>query len=294
VGLTRLTEGEDGWLGTFEAMAGPCEVHVAIDDRASAARVLDLVASEAWRIEEKYSRYRNDNIVHKINSSAGSRVRVDEETGRLLDYAASLHNLSDGRFDITSGVLRTAWIFDGSDRLPSAAQVDAALARVGWHRVQWNRPFIRLEAGMQIDFGGIGKEYAVDRAAALVAPHTQACLINFGGDLRALGPHRDGRPWQIGIEAVASPRAATRVIEVLQGGIATSGDTRRYLLKDGQRYGHILDPRTGWPVHGAPRSVTVVAATCTDAGMLATLAMLNGSRAEAFLKEQGSQYWCTS
>jgi thiamine biosynthesis lipoprotein len=283
VGLTRLTEGEDGWLGTFEAMAGPCEVHVAIDDRASAARVLDLVASEAWRIEEKYSRYRNDNIVHKINSSAGSRVRVDEETGRLLDYAASLHNLSDGRFDITSGVLRTAWIFDGSDRLPSAAQVDAALARVGWHRVQWNRPFIRLEAGMQIDFGGIGKEYAVDRAAALVAPHTQACLINFGGDLRALGPHRDGRPWQIGIEAVASPRAATRVIEVLQGGIATSGDTRRYLLKDGQRYGHILDPRTGWPVHGAPRSVTVVAATCTDAGMLATLAMLNGSRAEAFL-----------
>ena len=98
---------------------------------------------------------------------------------------------------------------------------------------------------MEIDFGGIGKEYAVDRAAALAGPLTERCLLNFGGDLRALGPRANGRPWQVGIEAVDRLSTASRVVEVYRGGLATSGDSRRYLLKDGRRYGHILDPTTG-------------------------------------------------
>lgn len=281
-----------GWFGSFEAMASTCEVHVAGGDRATAQRALEAAAAEALRIEQKFSRYRSDNIVHRINASAGEPVTVDEETARLLDYAAELHALSDGRFDITSGVLREVWRFDGSDRVPSRAAVRALLPRIGWQRVGWHAPTLTLPAGMQIDFGGIGKEYAVDRAAALVEPLSDSCLLNFGGDLRALGPSLGGRPWHVGVEAIGGGAGAAKHLELERGALATSGDSRRYLIKDGKRYSHILDPTTGWPVEGAPRSVTVAAPTCTHAGMLATLAMLRGRNAETFLSRQGVRFWC--
>ena len=273
-------------------MASTCEVHVDTADRKDAARVLDAVAAEARRVEAKFSRYRADNVVHAINTAAGGQVTVDEETARLIDYSEQLFELSDGKFDITSGVLRRIWRFDGSDRVPSASQINEVRRLVGWKRVHWKRPVIALEPGMEIDFGGIGKEYAVDCAAALVTPLTERCLLNFGGDLRALGARANGRPWQVGIEAVDRLSTAARVVDLYRGGLATSGDSRRYLLKDGRRYGHILDPTTGAPVVDAPRSVTVVAGSCTQAGMLATLAMLQGGAAEAFLNEQGARYWC--
>jgi FAD:protein FMN transferase len=273
-------------------MASTCEVHVDTANRADAARVLASVAAEAGRIEKKFSRYRTDNIVHAINTAAGRPLTVDEETARLIDYAARLFELSNGKFDITSGVLRRIWRFDGSDRIPSTEQIDNVRELVGWRRVRWQPPVIELEAGMEIDFGGIGKEYAVDRAGAIAAALTDKCLLNFGGDLRVLGPHANGRPWQVGIEAVDRLSTATHVVEVYRGGVATSGDSRRYLLKDGRRYGHILDPTIGRPVAGAPRSVTVIADTCTQAGTLSTLAMLQGKAAESFLDAQGVRYWC--
>ena len=273
-------------------MASPCEVHLVDLERGAAARLVSSIADEAWRIEHKFSRYRSDNVVHEINSSDGRPVRVDEETAKLFDYAAQLFALSGGLFDITSGVLRRVWRFDGTDRVPSADAVAAVMEHVGWQRVLWEKPFIVLEPGMEIDLGGIGKEYAVDRAATLASTVTSTCMINFGGDLRALGPGRDGKPWQVGVEAVDTEARASRMIELYTGGLATSGDARRFLLKDGHRYAHILNPLTGWPVEHAPRSVTVAAASCTEAGMLATLAMLHGRSAEIFLERQGKQCWC--
>ena len=272
-------------------MASPCEVHVDEPDRAIAERVLALAAGEAARIEAKFSRYRRGNVIHAINTANGRPVVVDDETARLLDYATRLHELSDGKFDVTSGVLRRAWHFDGSDRLPSRAAIDELLPIVGWDKVRWRAPELTLLPGMEIDLGGIGKEYAVDRAAALVQPLSTHCLLNFGGDLLALGSQAGGAPWHVGIESVTDAAAAAKHIQLGVGALATSGDARRYLLKDGKRYGHVLDPTTGWPVVDAPRSVTVAAATCTQAGMLATLALLQGSEAERFLRGQGVQFW---
>jgi len=249
------------------------------------------------RIERKLSRYRQDNIIHKINTARGKGVRVDEETALMLDYAAQCYDLSDGLFDVTSGVLREVWKFDGSDRIPSTAQVNKVLSRVGWNKVSWRSPTIRMPQGMQIDLGGIGKEYAVDRAIVLLREAGKIdCLVNFGGDIAVTGSRRDGRGWMVGIETPDAVNGSTdtpsKVYELRQGALATSGDARRYLLKEGVRYSHILDPRSGWPVRDAPRSVTVIAATCTEAGMLATFAMLNGAQAEAFLDQQGVKYWC--
>ena len=279
------------WVGTFQAMASPCEVHVGDADRDKARAIVDVAAREAARIEAKFSRYRHGNVIHAINNAGGRPVVVDDETARLLDYAARLHELSGGKFDVTSGVLRRAWRFDGSDRVPTPAAIAALLPVVGWHKARWRSPELTLKPGMEIDLGGIGKEYAVDRAAALVRPLSTRCLLNFGGDLLALGPQQGGAPWRVGIESLTEAAKAARYIELGAGALATSGDARRYLMKDGKRYGHILDPTTGWSVANAPRSVTVAAGTCTDAGMLATLALLQGAAAERFLAAQGVQFW---
>jgi thiamine biosynthesis lipoprotein len=276
-------------------MASPCEVHLRGIARRKAERILETVQAEAARIETKFSRYREGNIVDLINRADGYPVAVDEETARLLDYAADLWSLSDGRFDITSGVLRRAWTFDGSDNVPDVDRVERLLARVGWQRVDWQRPTLCMQPGMEIDFGGIGKEYAVDRAAELVRGEVNDCLINFGGDLLALGPPAAGdgelSGWTVGIESLTGGTAAKR-ISLTEGALATSGDARRFVLRGGHRYGHILDARSGWPVDQAPRSVTVLASTCTQAGMLATFGMLMGASAESFLEAQDVRFWC--
>ena len=280
--------------GSFFAMGSPCELLIECENSALNTLILDTIADEAWRIEDKFSRYLQGNIVAQINSSNGRPVSVDDETAGLLNFAATLTELSDGAFDITSGVLREAWQFDGSDNLPDAYVVSSILKCVGWNKVTWHAPRLTLRPGMQIDFGGIGKEYAVDRAAALVREHfTGAFLINFGGDVYATGRTTDAAGWQVGIESVdTEQRVAQTIVQLKNGGLATSGDARRYLLKDGIRYGHILDPATGWPIPDAPRSVSVTAETCTQAGMLATLAMLKGKHARSFLDAQNVQYWC--
>ena len=277
---------------SFTAMASPCEVLLESADEREAREVGRAAAQEAWRIESKFSRYLPESIVSTINRSAGQAVVVDPETAALLDYAAACHGLSGGLFDITSGVLRRCWKFDGSDRVPEPAAVARLLPLIGFDKLRWQAPRITLPAGMEIDFGGFGKEYAVDRVLALVAARfSAAALVNFGGDLAA---HRApaAAPWQVGVERPDTEREARLLLEFSRGGLATSGDSHRFLLRDGVRYGHILNVRTGWPIAQAPRSVTVAASSCVEAGMLATLAALQGPAAEAFLSSQAVRYWC--
>ena len=274
-------------------MACPCEVLLECEDPTVAARAAEAVSAEAWRIEKTFSRYRDDNIVHAINTAQGRPVVVDPECARLLDFGQSLYEASAGLFDLTSGALRRVWKFDGSDRVPSQAEVGDVLRLVGWHKVRWRGHRLQMPTGMEIDFGGIGKEYAVDRAAELgTAAAGVPVLVNFGGDICATGPRADGGPWKVAIETLAADgQGSPPGIDLRRGGVATSGDARRFLLKDGVRYGHILDPRHGWPVPDAPRSVTVLEASCTQAGSLSTLAILQGRGAEEFLRDQKVVHW---
>jgi thiamine biosynthesis lipoprotein len=288
-----LTHERDHWVGRFVAMASPCEVLIEAVAERLARQIVETAASCAWRIEHKLSRYRHDNIVHEINTSEGRAVVLDEETAGLVDFAATLTSLSERRFDITSGILRRVWTFDGGSRVPTQAQIDAVLPLIGWHLAQWRKPVLQLQPGMQIDFGGIGKEYAVDLAATHVeriAPDL-SCLINFGGDVIVRTARHDGQPWRVGIEAPDHTGSAARIVHLQRGGLATSGDSRRFVMHEGRRYSHILDARTGWPIPDAPRSITVASDTCTQAGTLSTLAMLQGANAEQLLRATGCQYW---
>jgi thiamine biosynthesis lipoprotein len=280
----------DGLAGRFRAMASPCEVLVDGADERELRELTTLAARESWRIESRWSRYRKGNIVDRINSAGGLPVEVDEETARVIDFCSQLHATSEGCFDLTSGVLRRAWRFDAGRQLPDAGVIDALLSLIGWHRVDWCNPVLRLQPGMEIDFGGIGKEYAVDRSLALLSAATdKPVMINYGGDLAANRPRRNGTPWQVGIDS-GVPDTATPVIRLTQGGVATSGDTHRHVEAGGQRYGHILDPRTGWPPPDAPRSVTVAGTTCVEAGALSTIALLHGAQAEDWLRSQNADF----
>lgn len=276
----------------FTAMGSACELLLDAADGQQALELARAAALEAWRVESKFSRYRPQSIVSAINNSRGHAVVVDAETAELLAHAAQWHELSAGRFDITSGVLRRCWKFDGSDHVPDPAAVAELLPLIGFAKIRWQAPRITLPPGMEIDFGGFGKEYAVDRILGVVsARFGGAALIDFNGDLAANGAPAEG-PWQVGIERPGGATQPRLLLELSQGGVATVNDTRHFLFRDGVRYGDILDVRSGWPVAHMPHSVTVGADSCLEAGRLATFAMLQGSAAETFLGQQGEPHWC--
>ena len=274
-------------------MATPCELRIESDDAGLAETAGCAVESEARRIEQKFSRYKGDSVVGRINTAGGKQITVDAETAHLLNFADQCFRVSGGLFDITSGVLRSIWRFDGTDRVPTNAQIRAITPLIGWHKVLWHPPAIMLPPGMEIDLGGLAKEYAVDKALGALREITELpALVNFGGDLRVSGPRKHGARWKVAIESVDTGGQMAGLLELADGAVATSGDAHRFILKDGVRYGHILNPRTGRPVAHAPRSVTVAAATCVEAGMIATLAVLQGKDAEAFLKRESVRAWC--
>ena len=276
----------------FPLMGGQGELQLVGERPAELERAADAAIAEALRIEQRFSRYRAASIVSRINAAAGGTepVEVDDETASLLHFAAQLHAQSAGRFDITSGVLRQAWDFRRAER-PDERLLQALCGRIGWDRVEWDGRAIRLpEAGMEIDFGGFGKEYAADRCAALLVE--QGCdrgFVNLGGDLRVIGPPPDGSAWRLGIQHPRRPSETIASMDLAQGALATSGDYERFIEVDGARYCHILDARTGWPVRHW-QSVSVVAPLCVAAGALATIAMLMGEAAPGWLDAQGADW----
>ncbi len=271
----------------FRAMGSPCALHLWSSSRTQAERVAERGVAEVARLEHKYSRYREDSLATRINRSAGSPcgVTVDEETAALLDFAASAHRESDGRFDPTSGVLRRVWDFR-SGVVPEAAAIRETLRRVGWQRIRWERPRLTLPIdGMELDWGGFVKEYAADRVAELCRSEgLRSGLVDLGGDLAVVGPHPDGAAWMVGIRNPRQPERAMGRIALRSGGLATSGDYERFMIVDGVRHSHLLDPRTGESFRDGPASVSVSADHCLIAGVAATIGMLHEeSESERFL-----------
>ena len=276
----------------FTAMGSPCELLLAPAGPMNLHRAAQAVIRDIQRLEQRYSRYRDDSDLSALNrvAAAGGSIEVDDETAALLDYAAACHAQSGGRFDITSGLLRRLWHW-GSGRLPTPEAVAALLPRIGWQHVVWQRPQLRfIQPGMELDFGGIVKEYAADRAAALLLDAgVQHGLVNLGGDVRALGPQPGGEPWQVGVRDPHRPGELLATVALHHGALASSGDYERCIVVDGVRHGHILDPRTGWPVQGLA-AVSVAAPLAVVAGSATTIAMLMGPVGSAWLAQSGLPY----
>ncbi len=282
---------------SFSSMGCPCRFEVYCEDEDQFLEVKDAVFAEVDRLDKYYTNYSDDSFTAEINKSSGKPegIIVDEETATLLDYAQACYEQSRGLFDITAGILRRAWDFDDPNpKLPPQSLLRDLLAKVGWNKLIWQRPKLILPIdGMNLDFGGVVKEYAADAAASVCKLKGIAHgFISLGGDVTVIGPHPDGRPWCIGIKDPKGEREEAAVIFISQGGLATSGDYERYVEIDGQRYCHIINPKTGWPVKGVS-AASVVADHCLVAGSFATMAMLKGpKRAPKLLKQSGLPYFC--
>ena len=272
----------------FSAMGTPCEIQLYAASDAQAQAVAAAVIDDVRRLEKRYSRYQPDSFLSQINRVAalGGEIEIDPETAALLNYANQCYQDSDQLFDISSGLLRKAWKFN-QNTLPDSELITSLLQRVGWDKIVWNRERIRfLIPGMELDFGGIVKEYAVDRAATLChARHIEHAVINLGGDVKVVGPRPDGSPWSIGIKHPSAGRI-DHAVEIYQGAIASSGDYERYIEIDGCRYGHILNPKTGWPVSYLS-AVTVIDQFCVVAGSVSTIAMLKEQAGIPWLEALG-------
>lgn len=263
----------------FRVMGGPAQFRfVTRGGVAHAESVARKAIIEAERLELKYSRFLPGSVVSRINRNAGrTPVAVDEETAWLVRRALDLACVSGGAFDPTVGVLRRLWNFH--DRtVPTEEILDQTRPLVD-HReliVRDQTVFLR-RPGMDLDLGGVVKEYAVDRLADLLQEEgAESAIVDLAGDLRTMGSRGDGRPWNLG---VADPRNTGRcrfsIRVVGDAGVASSGDYERYFLKDGVRYHHLLDARTGRPARGVS-AVTAIASNAFDAGLAATAAFLLG------------------
>jgi FAD:protein FMN transferase len=281
---------------SFFAMGSDCAVHFFADSSEEFETFALAAEEEVVRIERRYSRYRADSELSRINAVAarGGSVDVDAETVALIEYAKACHAKSGGVFDITSGVLRAAWDFSRAC-LPGQNVIDALLPRIGLDKVTVSGCRLHFAGvGMELDFGGLAKEYAADRAAEVCAlMGARHGFVDLAGDIRIVGPQPDGAPWMIGIRHPRDAELVTAKVAISGGALATSGDYERFIEVDGRRYCHLLDPRTGWPVRGLS-SATVISDRCLVARSLSTIAMLKGRQGIDWLRQLGLRHFAVA
>ncbi len=265
----------------FHAMATACEVqYVAPAGEVQAAAFERAAVAWVQAFEAKYSRFLPTSLLSRINAAAGRDwVPVDPEMEAMLELCQTLHFMTQGVLDPTALPVIQLWNWKRQPpTVPSDTQMAEALSLVGWAKVKREpgRVFLPM-AGMALDFGGFGKEYAVDMVARLATEQgLSAVLVDFGHDLRALGVP-PGRPaWHIGLEDPFRPGTCRESVGLSGRGIASSGDYQRSFVAEGRRYGHIIDPRTGRPVANGCIQATVIAGTCLQAGVLSTTAFVLG------------------
>lgn len=254
-------------------------------DAAARARLEQQIEERLDAVNRVMSTYQDDSDLMRFNHAAGgSWQTVPLALVELVERAAAISRQTDGIYDVTVGPLVNLWGFgrDGRrDTPPQAAEIDAVLADVGFGQVESRRspPALRkARDGVQIDLSSIAKGWAVDEIGRLLRQAGFANhLVEIGGELRASGAKSNGEPWRIAIEKpIAGRRDVQRVVALRDVAMATSGDYRNFFSAGGRRYSHTIDPRSGRTVAHRLASVTVFAASCTDADAWATALMAAG------------------
>lgn len=264
----------------FQALGTVCRVHFRMLNPSLARDFQSSVLQWVAQFETQYSRFIPDSLISRINSAAGEHwVEIDRETENILQLCGEMVFFTRGAFDPTASPLIQLWNWKANPPIvPSEAQIAAARELCGWNKIQRRPGGIFLpRAGMSLDFGGIGKEYAVDRVLTMAQQSgIENVLVDFGQDIRVLGKPPEGVAWHIGLDDPQNPGRCWTGLAVTDRAVATSGDYLRHFTKDGRRYGHIIDPRNGLPVWNGCLSVSVIAPTCTVAGILTTSAFILG------------------
>jgi FAD:protein FMN transferase len=279
-------------------MGNRFEITVVAEDRIWANERIGAAVNEIRRIEQLLTTFKEDSQTSLINRNAGiAAVPVDQEVFRLIQRSLKISQLTQGAFDITyGGIDKKLWNFDTKmTSLPDAQYAKRLTRLIDYRKVILNENNFTVflkEKGMRIGFGGIGKGYAAEQAKALLKSQgVTSGLVNAAGDLAAWGYQPDGAPWTIG---VADPRTANRVfarLSITDLAVATSGNYEKYIIVDGKRYSHTINPKTGLPVTGI-KSVTVISSNAEIADAMATPVMIMGVETGLDLVNQVNDLAC--
>ncbi len=278
-------------------MGGRFDITIVAQDSATAEAGIDAVIVEITRIENLISDWKPDSQVSEVNANAGIRpVKVAAEVFGLTERAIALSKLTNGAFDISFAAMERVWKFDGSmTEMPSADAVKRSVENVGYQNIILDKEegtiFLKKK-GMKIGFGALGEGYATDRCRDMMLKEgIKAGIVNGSGDMSAWGKQPDGRDWVIGITDPGRPGELFAVVPLRQGAVVTSGSYEKFVVIDGKRYAHIINPATGYPATGLT-SVTVFGPGAERANGFSTSLMVMGQEAGMKLINQFPEFSC--
>lgn len=266
---------------TVRLMGNRFDFTIVAKHDSIAKRYIDLAIAEVQRIEKLISSWDSYSETSKINSNAGVQaVQVSEELFKLIERSLQISKVTDGAFDISYAAMDTIWRFNvAMDYAPTTKQIDRSVAHVGYKNIVLNteeQTVYLPQKGMKIAFGAIGKGYAADKVKSLLqAKGVVGGIINASGDLTTWGTQVSGKKWMVGITNPLDKEKIFSWLPVVESSVATSGNYEKYILFKGDKYSHIIDPRTGWPSKGV-NSVTVFAKKAELCDALATSVFVMG------------------
>ncbi|WP_338839801.1 FAD:protein FMN transferase [Flavobacterium ginsenosidimutans] len=278
-------------------MGGRFDISIVDKDSLSAEQNIDLVIGEITRIENLISDWKPDSQVSEVNQNAGIKpIKVDREVFELTQRAIKLSEITNGGFDVSFAALDRIWKFDGSmTEMPSAEAIKKSVEKVGYRNIILDSTestiFLKLK-GMKIGFGALGEGYATDKCRKMMLEKgVQAGIINGSGDMSTWGKQPNGHDWKIGITNPFNPEKLIGTVPLKQGAVTTSGSYEKFVVFNGKRYSHIINPATGYPATGLC-SVTVFGPNAETANGLSTSMMVLGQKEGLLLLQKFPEYSC--
>jgi thiamine biosynthesis lipoprotein len=278
---TFSTQAQKAFRRTLKLMGSRFDITVVANDSVDANQYIDLAVDEITRIEKLISSWDQESQTSEIIRNAGIKpVKVDKELFDLIQRSIAISKLTDGAFDISYASMDRIWKFDGSmTEMPSDQEIKSSVAKTGYQNIILDKEkqtvFLKLK-GMKIGFGAIGKGYAADKAKDLMmSKGVVAGIINASGDMNTWGKQPNGESWKVAITNPMNKDNAFATLPINEGAVVTSGNYEKYVVFNGKRYTHIIDPRTGYPSSGII-SVTVFAPKAELADALATSIFVMG------------------
>ncbi|MYF48462.1 MAG: FAD:protein FMN transferase [Candidatus Dadabacteria bacterium] len=279
---------------SFHSMGSTVELKFYSPSEELFHRVVDACVERTKEIDRLFSNYRDDSVLAEVNRNAGARpVPVPGEFLRLVRISVNYSEITGGAFDITIGSLFELWRAEtAAGRLPEKSRIHSALRCTGFRKIKIDEAksqvFFDTDC-LRLDFGAIGKGYAVDEMVRIARQNgITRGLVNFGGNIYAMNPPAGKKFWYVGVRKPGSGSEIISNIDLVNKGVATSGDYARYCEHGGKRYSHIIDPRTGWPA-GDVTSVVAVSRTATEADVFSTaVSVLGLPGAQTFVQRDKS------
>lgn len=278
-------------------MGSKFKITLVDKDAISVEKNIDKTIGEIVRIENLISDWKPDSQVSQINQNAGIKpIKVDREVIELTKRAIQFSEITDGAFDISFAAMDKIWKFDGSmEQLPSQSEIQKAIAKIGYQNIVINEEnstiFLKLP-GMKIGFGSIGKGYGAQKAKDFIQNlGINAGIIDASGDMTIWGNQPDNSPWKIGVVNPFKRYKTADILAIKNGAVTTSGDYEKFILIDGKRYSHIINPKTGMPSTGLT-SVTVIGPNAETANGFSTSIMVLGQKKGLEMMNKYPDYAC--